>query len=91
MDTDIGDTVIHQNQQPGRAKRMDEINKIRKVFFSEGESINKIATQFNRSWATIKSLTSIPRDQLKSRGKRPNRKKTVTSEEVVKAIEGILL
>ncbi len=69
---------------------MDEINKIRKAFFSEGESINKIATKFHRSWATVNSVISMPRVELKNRGKRPNRKKTVTSEEVIKAIEGIL-
>ena len=70
--------------------KMNEINKIRKAFFSEGESINKISTNLHRSWATVKNVTCTSRKDLKSRGKRPNRKKTVTSEEVIQAVEEIL-
>ena len=33
--------------------RMDEINKIRKEHFQQEETINKLATKFNRSWNTM--------------------------------------
>jgi transposase len=32
---------------------MDEINKVRKAYFTLGESKNAIAKRFKRSWETI--------------------------------------
>jgi hypothetical protein len=46
-----------------RMVRMDEINKIRKGYFQQGETINKLATKFNRSWNTIEKIVKTPRDE----------------------------
>ena len=69
---------------------MDETNKIRKLYFSDGKTRNEIARTFNRSWNTIDNITKLPREQLPLRGKRPCREKTVATVEVILAVEGIL-
>jgi transposase len=56
---------------------MDEINKIRKGYFQQGETINKLATKFNRSWNTIEKIVKTPRDELSTKQKRPKRKRRV--------------
>jgi len=66
---------------------MDEINKIRKSFFSEGKNRNQIAKKHNRSWGTINSIVRMQREELKDRGKHPDRVKKVMTPEVIKAIE----
>ena len=55
--------------------RMDDVNKIRKLIKCKGETINSVALRYNRAWETIKTLSEMPREELKNRGKRPNRKK----------------
>ncbi|WP_435548306.1 IS21 family transposase [Desulfobacterium sp. N47] len=69
---------------------MDETNKIRKLYFSDGITRNEIAKKFNRSWNTIDNIIKLPREQLVIRGKRPGRKKTVATADVIMAVEGIL-
>lgn len=65
---------------------MDEINKIRKAFH-DGKSINEVAEQFNRSWATIKNAVNTPLEKLESRGHRSGKKCKVVTFEVKEAIE----
>jgi hypothetical protein len=36
--------------------RMDEVNKIRKAYFTSGETKHEIAKTFNRSWNTIDAI-----------------------------------
>ena len=62
---------------------MDEINKMRKAFFTYGKSRNRIAYRFHRSWDTINKIVSMERENLKNRGKRPNRRGTVVTPESV--------
>lgn len=69
---------------------MDETNKIRKAYFSEGKTRNEIAKEFNRSWNTIDNIITLPREQLPMRGKRAGRAKTVATAEVICAVESIL-
>lgn len=67
--------------------RMDEINKIRKDHFINGLNIHQVAQKYNRSWATIQDYISYSEHKLSERGKRPGRKKSVTTPEVVEAIK----
>ncbi len=69
---------------------MDETNKIRKAYFSEGKTRNEIARKFNRSWNTIDNIIKLPRDQLSIRGKKAGRAKTVATSEVIREVERIL-
>ncbi len=69
---------------------MDELNKIRKAYFDEGENKNQLAIRFNRSWATVDALIETSREDLSNRGKRPERRPTVVTSEVVNAIEELL-
>jgi len=68
--------------------RMDEVNKIRKSYFTYGRSINKIAKEFKRSWDTINRIVSMEQENLGSRGKRPNRGGTVVTTEIEQAVDG---
>jgi transposase len=70
--------------------KMDEINKIRKAFFTHGESKNQIAKRFKRSWDTINQIVSMGREDLKNRGKRPSRGGTVVTSDVELAVEEYL-
>ena len=70
--------------------RMDEVNKIRKAFFTHGESKNSIAIRFNRSWETVHRIVSMNREELENRGKRPNRGSKVITDEILRAIEAFL-
>jgi len=70
--------------------RMDEINKIRKGHFQQGETINKLAKKFNRSWNTIEKIVKTPRDQLSAKQKRPKRKRRVVSQEVIDKIHELM-
>lgn len=70
--------------------RMDEINKIRKAFFTDGDTKNAIALKFSRSWETIHRIVSMEREKFQSRGARPNRKPRVMTPEVVNAIQAYL-
>lgn len=70
--------------------KMDEINKIRKCFFTSGESRSEIAGKFNRSWDTVNRIVKMKRDELENRGKRPSRVKKIMTREVIEAIESYL-
>ncbi len=67
--------------------RMDEINKIRKDYFVNGLNPHQISQKYKRSWATIKDYISYSEQDLYDRGKRPGRKRSVTTPEVVEAIK----
>ena len=67
--------------------RMDEVNKIRKRFFTHGENKSQIAKKFNCSWDTVNRIVNMERDDLSNRGKHPSRSKKVMTPEVVEAIE----
>lgn len=69
---------------------MDEFNKMRKSYFSRGENRNHIAKKFHRSWQTVDRVTKMDRDELKSRGKRPNRDKPIITPQVTQTIERYL-
>ena len=69
---------------------MDEINKIRKAFFKDGENKYTIAKRFNRSWDTVHRIVSLKREELDNRGKRPNREGKVITPEIIQAIEAYL-
>ena len=43
--------------------RMDEVNQIRKCFFSEGKNRNQIAKKHNRAWGTVNSIVSMEREK----------------------------
>jgi len=73
-----------------RMLKMDEINKIRKAFFTSGESKHKIAKRFNRSWDTVNRIVDASREKLEERGKRPNSLKKVATPEVVQAVDKYL-
>lgn len=47
--------------------KMDEVNKIKKAF-REGDSINKIAKRFSRSWKTIRRIANMPVKEIENRG-----------------------
>jgi len=70
--------------------RMDEINKIRKAYFTLGDSKNAIAKRFKRSWETIDRIVMSTREELENRGKRTGKKKTVITPEVEAAIYALL-
>lgn len=70
--------------------RMDEINKIRKAYNSDGKSINKIAVDLNRSWHTVKDAVQASRESLANRGLRPNREKSVLTKQVIDAVNAYL-
>lgn len=67
--------------------RMDEINKIRKLYLSGTISKNEIAKKFNRSWETIDRILKMSQEELENRGKRPGRVPTVVTPEVIEAVE----
>lgn len=69
---------------------MDEVNKRRKAYFTNGETKHEIAKTFKRSWNTIDTIVNTEREQLSSRGKRPGRQATVATEEVKHEIRKIL-
>lgn len=69
---------------------MDEINKIRKAYFTNGETKHGIAKQFNRSWNTIDTIVNTDREHLATRGKRPGRQATVATEAVKQEIRKVL-
>ena len=74
-------------QWKGRMIRMDEVNKIRKAFYTEGFSINEIARKFKRSWSTVNEIIKTPREELENRDKQErNRESTVGTQEVIDAI-----
>lgn len=67
--------------------RMDEINQIRKSFFSKGQNKNQIAKKYRRAWGTVNNIVSMTREELEKRGKRPTRNKHIMTPEVILAIE----
>ena len=69
--------------------RMDEVNKIRKKFFVKGETRGKIAKSCRRSWDTVNRIVNMSREEIGTRGKRPERKKSVMTDNVIKAITDI--
>ena len=69
---------------------MDEINKIRKSFFSGEKNRHQLALQYNRSWETIDRIVNMDRKDLNNRGKRPKRKSSVVTEDVIAAIQDYL-
>ena len=70
---------------------MDEVNKIRKAFYSEGFSINEISKKFKRSWSRINVIVKTPRDELENPDKKErNRESTVGTQEVIDAINDYL-
>ena len=69
---------------------MDEINKIRKAYFTHGESKNAIAKRFKRSWETIDRIVSTEREALENRGRRPGKESTVITPEVIQSIHAYL-
>lgn len=70
--------------------RMDESNKIRKDFFTNGLNRSEIAKKYNRSWDTVNRIVNANREELESRGKRQSRQKKVMTDEVIQAIEAYL-
>lgn len=69
---------------------MDEINKIRKAYFTNGETKHAIAKKFNRSWNTIDTIVNTDREELSARGKRPGRQATVATKDVKDEIRKVL-
>ena len=69
---------------------MDEVNKIRKAFFTDGDTKNAIAKRFKRSWETIHRIVSMPREELTNRGSRPNRKSRVLTPNILAAIQAYI-
>jgi transposase len=65
---------------------MDEVNKIRKLYFIKGKSINYIAKKLDKSWETVDLILKIKPEDLPKRGLRPNRKSKVINDQVVKRI-----
>jgi transposase len=63
-----------------RMLRMDEINKIRKEFFSNQKPIDQIARKYSRSWDTIKKIVSTPEHKLGSITKRNKENSVITPE-----------
>jgi transposase len=69
---------------------MDEINKIRKAYFTNGETKHEIAKKFNRSWNTIDRIVETDRELLEEQGKRPGRKASVATEAIKDEIRKLL-
>ena len=67
--------------------KMDEINKIRKLYNDKEKSKNELSKQFNRSWNTIDHLVEATRKELELRGIRPNRLSTIATAPVKEAVE----
>ena len=67
--------------------RMSLINKIRKDYFNKKLNRNQIAEKYSCSWDTVDRLVKMTREDLKKRGKRPNKKAVVTTPEVINAID----
>ena len=70
--------------------KMDEVNKIRKDFFSYGKSRHELSQKYNHSWDTINRIINMSREELDNRGKRPGRVSLIFTEEVRKAVEAYL-
>jgi len=70
---------------------MDEINKIRKAFFKNGESKHKIAKRLNRSWDTIDRIVRQSREELEKHDKNKKRQGSVITPNVIEAIEEYLM
>ena len=67
--------------------RMDEFNKIRKAYFADKLSINEIATNFKRSWATVHKIVHRPReDEFSADERKLTRAAKVATQEVMDAI-----
>lgn len=79
--------IQHINKEAKRMLRMDEINKIRKSFYTHGENKHQIAKKFSRAWETVHRAIDMKRDELENRGKRQSRVKPVMTPEVITAIE----
>ena len=71
--------------------KMDEVNKIRKLFKDKEKSKNELSKQFNRSWNTIDHLIEATREELAQRGIRPNRAPLIATEAVKSAVEWFLI
>lgn len=69
---------------------MDEINKIKKEHFKEGKTINAVARKYKRSWATVNNLVNAKEEDLSSRGKRPNRQKSLLTDKLKDRINELL-
>ena len=48
--------------------KMDEVNQIRKCFFSKGKNRNQIAKKHNRAWGVKVKENSIAIDEINSIG-----------------------
>jgi predicted DNA-binding protein YlxM (UPF0122 family) len=71
----------------GEMIRMDEFNKIRTAYFADKLSINEIADEFKRSWATVHKIVNTPREDEFSAGKQKlTRAPKVATQEVMDAI-----
>lgn len=77
-------------ERPIRMIRMDEANKIRKSFFTQGQNRNQIAKKYKRAWRTVNTIVSMSREELENRGKHPSRLKQVMTPEVIQAIESYI-
>ena len=71
--------------------RMDEFNKIRNAYFIDKLSINEIAVNFNRSWATVHKIVTTSRDDKSSDSEtKLTRAPKVATQEVMDAIADII-
>lgn len=66
-----------------------EVNKIRKKYFVKGETRGKIAKGCRRSWDTVNRIVNMGRSDIENRGKRRERKSSVMTDSVIKAITDI--
>lgn len=66
--------------------RMDEFNKIRKAYLIDRLSINEIAINFSRSWATVRKIVNSSRDEFSDDERKAARTSKVGTQEVLDAI-----
>lgn len=70
---------------------MKEIRKIKQEFLCENSSVNSIAKNHGIAWDTANTVITLPMEELKDRGKRPNRKSQLVTDEVVAEIDNLLM
>lgn len=70
---------------------MDEANKMRKAFYTDGLSVNEIARKFKRAWGTVNEIVKTPLEELEDRNKQERKRdSTVGTQEVKDAITSYL-
>lgn len=70
---------------------MKKTRNIKNDFFNENPSINALAKRYDLSWGTVNTVINTSIEDLKNRGNRPNRTSELVTNEVIMAIDNLLI